>query len=251
LRSPRVTATSRRLAARLYAVSALLAVVLFGVAQLQRVDTDPTALLARLEHVPRQIEDWSTSGEGGWGADAVTALGVDDYLLRRYTREDGAQLWLYIGVHDGLSMAPGSGSPHSPLLCYPGQGWEIVARQEREVARKGNEHVAANWLLVEKDGEAKSVIYWQQWGGEIATEQQWGDYGTKLAWLIRLPGLLTANQRTDRSLVRISSPVMGDIDGTLAHQRDFAAAILPILAEVFQLQLEHDPARPLASAPSP
>jgi EpsI family protein len=218
-------------------VSALLAASLIGVVLIQQIGTDSTSLLAQLETVPRQLEDWS-SEERGWDADAVTALGVEDYLLRRYVRDDGTRLWLYVGVHEGLSLAPNSGSPHSPLLCYPGQGWEIIASRERQIDRPGKEPITANWLLVEKDGVAKSVVYWQQWGGEIATEQEWGDYATKLAWLLRLPRLLSAGQRTDRSLVRISSRVVGDVDRTLAYQSDFVRAILPTLAEIFQLELD-------------
>jgi EpsI family protein len=229
--------TNRQLGFRLYAVSALLAMAFLGVSLLQRIDTDPTVALARLDSVPARLEDWS-SEEHGWNADAVTALGVENYLLRRYVRDDGTRLWLYVGVHEGLSMAPSAGSPHSPLLCYPGQGWEIITSGEREIARPGSEPIRANWLLVEKDGEAKSVVYWQQWGSHIATEQSWGDYATKLAWLIRLPQLLSANQRTDRSLVRISSRVVGDVDRTLAYQSDFVRAILPALAEGFRLELD-------------
>jgi EpsI family protein len=231
-----MSAANRQLSLRLHAVSALLAAALGGVMLLQRVETDSSALLARVEAVPVDFGNWHGE-EHGWDADAVTALGVDDYLLRRYVRGDGAGLWLYIGVHDGLSLAPGSGSPHSPLLCYPGQGWEIVARDEREIARPGSAPITANWLLVEKDGQRKSVLYWQQWGGEIATEQQWGDYGTKLSWLVRLPRLLREGQRTDRSLVRISSPVEGSVDRTLAEQSDFARAILPTLVSLFNLEV--------------
>jgi hypothetical protein len=51
-------------------------------------------------------------------------LDLDDYLFRTYEK-DGVKITLYIGFYytvDKVSAA------HSPLVCFPGQGWTSLSR---------------------------------------------------------------------------------------------------------------------------
>jgi hypothetical protein len=49
--------------------------------------------------------------------------------------------------------------------------------------------------------------------------------------------LLHTAPRADRTLVRISAPVLASVDDTLAHEIAFIQAVLPLLTKHFALEI--------------
>jgi EpsI family protein len=189
----------------------------------------------RLASLPKVVEGWR-GRDGAWKSEIVTAIGAEDWLLRRYQNPSGSAVWLYVGFHNNVSFA--GSSPHSPLLCYPGQGWVLIENRLEEIPLADGSSIPVNHLLVQKGSEQRLVLYWFQWGDEVTTEDNAGDYLAKLGWLLRLPFLIQENARTDRSLVRVSARVRVSRERTFESGASFVRAIFPLLAEHFELAVQ-------------
>jgi EpsI family protein len=153
--------------------------------------------------------------------------------LRRYEDPSGNAVWLYVGFHNNASF--GGTTPHSPRLCYPGQGWTVLDATIEKIPLADGSSNPDNRLLVQKGLEQRLVLYWLQWGSEVTTESGAGDYTAKLGWLLRLPFLAQEDTRTDRSLVRVSARVDLSPERTFATGARFVALVFPLLAEHFHL----------------
>ena len=224
----------RQLLAPLLAVNALLAAALLALHLGAGVKAPATLSKYRLASLPRQVEGWRGE-DGGWKAETVTAIDAEDWLLRRYQDPSGSTVWLYVGFHSGISF--GGSSPHSPLLCYPGQGWVVVDSTIEQIRLAEGSSIPVNSLLVQKGLEQRLVRYWFQWGDEVTTEDGAGDYMAKLRWLLGLPFVVREQARTDRSLVRVSVRVGASPEQSFAAGANFIQTMFPLLAEHFELAM--------------
>jgi len=240
----------RQLRVPLLAVNALLAATLL-VIHLASGERAPAPFSkGGLASLPKQVEGWRGE-DGEWKSETVTAIGAEDWLLRRYQDLSGSAVWLYVGFHSDVSFA--GSSPHSPLLCYPGQGWVLIDSTIEQIPLAEGSSIPVNRLLVQKGLEQRLVLYWFQWGNEVTAEDSAGDYGAKVSWLLRLPFLMREQARTDRSLVRVSARVGLSRERTFAAGTNFIQAMFPLLAEHFELvtqrpSTELDGAAPASSA---
>lgn len=225
-------AVPRHFRAPLLAVNALLAATLLALHLAADVSAPTVLLKDRLASLPKQVAQWRGE-DGSWKAETVTAIGADDWLLRRYHDPSGSAVWLYVGFHSDVSFA--GSSPHSPLLCYPGQGWVVIDSSIEQIPLAPGSSIAVNRLLVQKGSEQRLVLYWFQWGDEVSTEDAAGDYVAKLRWLLSLPFQMQEQERTDRSLVRVSARVGPSPERTFAAEANFVKAVFPLLAEHFEL----------------
>jgi EpsI family protein len=189
------------------------------------------ALQQRLQLFPLQVEAWE--GIEGKIDDAVVArLKLDDWMLRRYEHPAGAFLWLYIGFLEHLAPEK---SHHSPQVCYPAWGWELVQREVQQIAFPAGQSILVTKLLVQKGLAQQLVLYWYQQGEKILPERYsaWEAYSNKLTTLLHL---LHTTPRADRTLVRVSAPVLESVDVTLAHEIAFIQAAFPLLTQQFALE---------------
>lgn len=85
-------------------------------------------------------------------------LELDDYLYAVY--KDGKdRINLYIGYYFSSDKAY---SAHSPLVCYPSQGWKIV-EQPRTLEIKVPPYVIHCDEIITAHGENKEIVlYWYQ-----------------------------------------------------------------------------------------
>ena len=122
---------------------------------------------------------------------------------------------------------------HSPQVCYPAQGWELLHKGLQQINVSGEQSIAFNQLLVQKNLEKQVILYWYQWGERIITEKQefWGVFDLKLRALFST----FTPSRPDYTLVRISTPVVGSVEATLAHEVAFIQAVFPLLRQQFAL----------------
>jgi EpsI family protein len=208
-----------------------LALLVFCI--LQRLAPPSTAALQqRLQLFPLQVEAWEGT-EGKIDEAVVTELKLDDWMLRRYQHPAGAFLWLYVGFLEHLAPEK---SHHSPQICYPAWGWELVQRSVQQIALPAGNSLLVQKLLVQKGLARQLVLYWYQQGEKILPEKSsaWQAYGDKLATLLRL---LHTAPRADRTLVRVSAPVLESVDDTLAHEIAFIQAAFPLLTRHFALDI--------------
>jgi exosortase D (VPLPA-CTERM-specific) len=127
----------------------------------------------------------------------VTALGVNDYLLSDYSKQEGKPVNLYVAYYNTQRNGY---TPHSPSVCLPGSGWIITRLNEEHYDTRAD--FPYNRAVIEKDGAKEIVYYWfDERGREVASE-----YWAK--WYL-FADAITKN-RTDGSLIRLTTDVYPD-----------------------------------------
>ncbi len=180
-------------------------------------------LSSPLNTFPLQLQNWK-------GIDLplepriVQALGVSDYLDRAYQSADNQPVFLYVGYYKsqrtGLSI-------HSPKNCLPGAGWEPVTAGRVALRLPNGEQVLVNQYVVENGLQRRLVLYWYQSHGRVIASE----YRGKIYMVLDSLRL----NRTDATLVRISSPIakqdeQGSYNQVFAFAQEFlrrSARIIP------------------------
>jgi len=125
-------------------------------------------------------------------------IGLNDYILSDYRGADAKDVNLYVAYY--ASQRKGE-SPHSPVVCIPGGGWQIV-KFERTNYANGDIKLPLNRVTIEKNSTKQIVYYWfNERGRKIANE-----YLAK--WYLLTDAILM--NRTDGALVRLTTQVYGD-----------------------------------------
>jgi exosortase D (VPLPA-CTERM-specific) len=125
------------------------------------------------------------------------ALGLEDYILSDYKKSGSEVVNFYVAYY--ASQRKGS-SPHSPVVCIPGGGWQIL-QFERTSYRSDALNVTLNLnrVVIARDNNKQLVYYWfVERGHNIANE-----YSSKWHMFI---DAITKN-RTDGALVRLVTPL--------------------------------------------
>jgi EpsI family protein len=196
------------------------------------------SLPVRLQEFPLRVGSWEGT-ESRLEPSIVTMLGLDDWILRLYRHPSGAFVWLYVGFLQHATLGH-----HSPQVCYPAQGWELFEKGLQQISVSGEQSISINRLLVTKDLERELVLYWYQWGEKVITEKQgpWGLLESKLRAMFSV----FTPARLDTTLVRVSAPVVGSVEETLARAVTFIQAVFPLLSHQFALEA---PSPPVSLAP--
>lgn len=165
------------------------------------------------------IGDWKCR-EGEIMEDKVLGiLKLSDYVMRRYTDPAGRQLWLYIGYWE--TQRKGA-QIHSPKNCLPGGGWEPL---EAGVAHIPIESlpspIPVNTYLLQKGRDQQLVLYWYQSRGVAHA----GEMGARIQ-MVRNSVL---HNRSDGAIIRVSSPVYGNVEDTTHLLTRYVQALHPLL----------------------
>ena len=133
-------------------------------------------------------------------SESLTALGLTDYLLADFANgaAAGGPLNLYIAYY--ASQRAGIHA-HSPQLCIPGGGWNIISQSIINLPSTNGGSISANRVVIEKRGVKQVVYYWfEERGRHIAKEGTLKYYALRDALL---------DSRTDGALIRIVAPLYG------------------------------------------
>jgi exosortase D (VPLPA-CTERM-specific) len=120
-------------------------------------------------------------------------LAMQDYLFSDYSKSDGKVVNLYVAYY--ASQRTGE-SPHSPLVCIPGNGWSItqLGRTSFDAGRPMNR------AIIERNGSRQLVYYWYEERGRWIASEYWSK------WYL-LSDVLTKN-RSDGALVRLITAIL-------------------------------------------
>ena len=110
---------------------------------------------APLAHALANIQGWRLSDEVSMTQEMVKALKVDDYVFQVYTNGT-MSVSLYVGYYLTTTKI---GEPHSPLVCFEGQGWE-TEKAQRETLASGTNKLNLMNLLVSRGPQKELVYYW-------------------------------------------------------------------------------------------
>jgi exosortase D (VPLPA-CTERM-specific) len=120
-------------------------------------------------------------------------LALEDYILSDYSKSDGKTVNLYVAYY--ASQRTGE-SPHSPVVCIPGDGWSIT---KLERTGYGAEQ-PLNRAIIERNGSKQLVYYWYEERGRRIASEYWSK------WYL-LSDAITKN-RSDGALVRLITTVL-------------------------------------------
>ncbi|MBB85061.1 MAG: EpsI family protein [Deltaproteobacteria bacterium] len=180
--------------------SAVLVVVLLVVGALSWwltlrpvLEPDPT----RFDALPERLNGWQ-SVEIEMDEGVSEMLAADHNVQRAYLHPQRYVVFFYLGYY---GTRRGGTPEHTPDVCYPAQGWEILSAMDRSVG--GDEGFDVREFVLEKDGERRLVHYWYR------TSHATGITSTARLRLQHFWGRLTAN-RGDGALVRLSTLIEAD-----------------------------------------
>jgi exosortase D (VPLPA-CTERM-specific) len=144
-------------------------------------------------------------------------LALEDYVLSDYRKSDGKVVNLYVAYY--ASQRTGE-SPHSPLVCIPGDGWSIT---KFERTRSGAEQ-PLNRAIIERNGSRQLVYYWYEERGRRIASEYWSK------WYL-LSDAITKN-RSDGALVRLITTVLpSELERDAEHRlQSFMHDLLPRLS---------------------
>lgn len=206
--------------ARLIVLVLLLAVAAFLVHGGR--ETPATTHKSRdLQTVFGPIPGYSLAYQSPLTEDVYRFLDLDDYTSVGYAQEGAvAQVGLYIGYYFSLDKVSAA---HSPLVCFPGQGWTLDQPKKRRLDIGGHAINLAE-VVARVDNRQELILYWYQ-AGETTTQEV---YRNKFnAVLNKMNG-----RGQEHAFVRVSVPFTGDTAGkarTAGEQ--FIAAFYPLLLD--------------------
>jgi len=167
---------------------------------------------------------------GGWQAidiemDQAVAdmLGADHNVQRAYHHPLGYTVFVYIGYY---GSERGGVPEHTPGVCYPAQGWTVVASRGQNVG--GRDGLDLREYVVESEGARRLVHFWYR------TSQSSGITSILGLRMRQFLGRMT-NEGTDGALIRLSIP-LPDLDRP--YDRELADGYNSARERLFALDLQ-------------
>ena len=125
------------------------------------------------------------------------ALNLDDYILSDYRKPKGEAVNLYVAYY--ASQRKGS-SPHSPIVCIPGDGWQITQLEQISFRDDAlNLTLPINRVIIARDNDRQLVYYWFVERNRRIANEYWAKWYLLVDAIVR--------NRTDGALVRLVTPL--------------------------------------------
>jgi EpsI family protein len=199
---------------------AVVLVLLAGAALFMSFHKDLEVPLARpFEEFPAVHKGWRMAAQTNLSDDILNLLRPTEYLSRRYVREDGQYVDMYLSFFDG---SPEGGRIHSPKNCLPGGGWAELSSERVQMNIDGE---TVNLVrAVYGSGDDKEVLYyWFAMRGQTISDEVF----LKLA---EITGSIFY-RRQDQSFIRISVQAKDNVDVTQERIEDFLMDFYPVIRE--------------------
>ena len=151
-------------AKRLYVVAAIV-VAVYAVSHLVQAETEPPDVEMpnwTFRDLPLQLGDWH--GENFQMDPKIAAATGAEVIVDRLYRDEQSRS---ISLHTAMFSNPTDGVLHSPLNCYPGNGWRKLTETRENVRVSGESTIAVSLTTWEKEGSQLMVVYWYQLGDQV------------------------------------------------------------------------------------
>ena len=203
--------------ARLIVLVLLLAVAAFLVHGGR--ETPVTTQKSRdLQTVFGPIPGYSLAYQSPLTEEVYRFLDLDDYTSVGYAQEGAvAPVGLYIGYYFSLDKVSAA---HSPLVCFPGQGWTLDQPKKRRLDIGGHAINLAE-VVARVDNRQELILYWYQAGETTAPEVYRNKFNAVLNKM--------NSKSQEHAFVRVSVPFTGDTaDQARAAGEKFIATFYPV-----------------------
>lgn len=165
------------------------------------------------------IKGWTMNGYTPLDPKIVKALELDDYVNNSYSNGNEV-ISLYIGYYLSTKKV---GAAHSPLVCFPGQGW-VFSNVEDKFLTIGERNLHFMSMVITKGQEKELVLYWYQAFDKTSS----GTFSQKI--YVLLAKFLHA--REDNAFVRVSVPVHNrDVEKAFSKGISFINSFYPTFLE--------------------
>ena len=189
-----------------------------------RSRTEVLPLRQGLAAFPYQLGEW-TGQEIPIEKNVLDVLGPGDFLLRAY-RSASARQQPYVGLFMAYFSSQRAGDTiHSPRNCLPGAGWSPVRFTRIQITVSGQAPIKVNRYIVSKGDDRQLVLYWYLAHNRTLASEYWAKFYL-VADSIRL-------NRSDGSLIRLSTPIAAGETADIAQERLVALAsqVVPQLSD--------------------
>lgn len=106
----------------------------------------------------KNVEGYEVIRHVKMAEDVLTLLNLDDYLYTDYMGPKG-KITLYIGYYYTAAKASAA---HSPLICYPSQGWKIEKQIPDLTVAVPPSVIHYNEIVTSLSNRKELVLYWFQ-----------------------------------------------------------------------------------------
>ena len=174
-----------------------------------------------LQSFPNQIASL-TGVDISIDKDQLEVLGKGEFLHRVYDDRQQPFIDLFIAFYP--SQRTGE-TPHSPQNCLPGSGWAPVENTRISLQMPGHAPFPVNRYVIAKGDSRELVLYWFWAHNRGVASEYWNKF--------YLVSDSIKMNRSDGSLIRITSPVLAGETIQAAQQRitPFVSSVLPLLNE--------------------
>jgi EpsI family protein len=154
----------------------------------------PTQKAMPLHSAFSDLPGWKYNGPIPLDSTLISWLKLDDYLNAQYS--DGYTIvTLYIGYYKTIEKV---GYTHSPLVCFPGQGWTLSDFGKRTLT-VGNDQIHLMQIIASKQSNRVLLLYWYQAYDKTAS----GTFRQKINTLLSK----VFAKREDNAFVRLIIPL--------------------------------------------
>jgi len=200
----------------------IVAVICFSIVAIF-VYWEPEVNIAKKERTLAEsledIEGWKNSGLIQIDQRIVDELKLDGYVNNFFSNSEGV-VSLYIGYY--LSSQKVSAA-HSPLVCFPGQGWDLSDFEKKSV-KVGNQTVNLMQIIATAPERKELLIYWFQAYEKTSP----GEFLQKINTLLAK----FTDGREDNAFVRVTVPMKNmNVDQAYRIGVDFIKAFYPRFLE--------------------
>jgi len=161
-----------------------------------------------LKELLGEIDGYITGKDIALEEDITTMLKLDDHIFTNYSNSSG-NVTLYIGHYYSLAKLTAA---HSPLACYPSQGWIVDVPVARQLPI-GNDTLNYSELVATLGERQELILYWYQ-TTNISSQNI---FQIKIATLLNK----LRHNNEQHGFVRISIPIAG-LDKDLARETGLA-----------------------------
>jgi EpsI family protein len=178
------------------------------------------------------IKGWTLDGKTPLDPRIVKSLKLDDYVNQTYANGNKT-VSLYIGYYLTTKKV---GAAHSPLVCYPGQGWVLsnIKKGELSLNPEPDETIFYSTMIAQRSKEKVLIIYWFQSFDKTNPDT----LSQKIASLWRKISV----HGEDNAFVRVSVPIKTKSkQGAFITGSNFIKAFYPVFLNY--IKFGHRPAR--------
>src|SRR5262245_19139436 len=145
---------------------------------------------------PLDLGPWQGQRQSLLEQEIVQLLKPDDYIITNYSKAKRDVVNFYVAYY--ASQRKGY-TPHSPIVCIPGGGWQISKFERTGYHSKAlGVTLPLNRVVIAKDNNKQLVYYWFVQRGRNVANEYWSK------WYLFVDAI--TKNRTDGALVRLVTP---------------------------------------------